>query len=104
MQKHVTVPAQNLPVERFWRIVAKRAILATGAEERPLVFGGNDTPGVMMAGAMRTYLNRFGVAPGSSVAIFTTNDSRLCACPRPRSGRHRGRRHHRQPRRMRTFA
>ena len=64
VQKHVAVPAQNLPVERFWRIVAKRAILATGAEERPLVFGGNDIPGVMMAGAMRTYLNRFGVAPG----------------------------------------
>ncbi len=40
-------------------------------EERPLVFGGNDIPGVMMAGAMRTYLNRFGVAPGRSVAIVT---------------------------------
>ena len=51
----------NLPVERLWRIAAKRAILATGAEERPLVFGGNDKPGVMMAGAMRTYLNRYGV-------------------------------------------
>ena len=44
-------------------------------EERPLVFGGNDIPGVMMAGAMRAYLNRYGVAPGRSVAIFTTNDS-----------------------------
>ena len=75
VQKHVRVPAKNLPVERFWRLVAKRTIVATGAEERPLMFGGNDTPGVMMAGAMRTYLNRFGVAPSSSVAIFTTNDS-----------------------------
>ena len=75
VQKHVRVPAKNLPVERFWRLVAKRTIVATGAEERPLMFGGNDTPGVMMAGAMRTYLNRFGVAPSRSVAIFTTNDS-----------------------------
>ncbi|MBS9721445.1 sarcosine oxidase subunit alpha family protein [Tianweitania sp. BSSL-BM11] len=75
VQKHVAVPAANRPVERFWRIAAKHAILATGAEERPLVFGGNDTPGVMTATAMRSYLNRFGVAPGKKVAIFTTNNS-----------------------------
>jgi sarcosine oxidase subunit alpha len=75
VQKHVPQPTAHRPVERFWRIAARRAILATGAEERPLVFGGNDVPGVMMAGAMRTYLNRFGVAPGRNVAIFTANDS-----------------------------
>ncbi len=75
VQKHVASPVARLPVERFWRIVAKQAILATGAEERPLVFGGNDLPGVMMAGAMRTYLNRYGIAPGQQVAIFTTNDT-----------------------------
>ncbi|QOZ36506.1 sarcosine oxidase subunit alpha family protein [Bradyrhizobium sp. CCBAU 53421] len=75
VQKHISEPRARLPVERLWRIVAKQAILATGAEERPLVFGGNDIPGVMMAGAMRTYLNRYGVAPGKSVAVVTTNDS-----------------------------
>ena len=75
VQKHVGFPAPNLPVERLWRIAAKQALLATGAEERPLVFGGNDIPGVMMAGAMRRYLNCHGVAPGHRVAIFTTNDS-----------------------------
>ncbi|SES24025.1 sarcosine oxidase subunit alpha family protein [Rhizobium sp. NFR03] len=75
VQKHVPVPLAARAVERLWRIVAKKALLATGAEERPLVFGGNDIPGVMMAGAMRTYLNRYGVAPGRQVAIFTTNDS-----------------------------
>jgi sarcosine oxidase subunit alpha len=75
VQKHVQAPLERLPVERLWRVVAKKALLATGAEERPLVFGGNDIPGVMMAGAMRTYLNRYAVAPGKRVAIFTTNDS-----------------------------
>ena len=75
VQKHMRDPRPEVPVERLWRIAAKQAILATGAEERPLVFGGNDIPGVMMAGAMRAYLNRYGVAPGRSVAIFTTNDS-----------------------------
>ncbi|MCF1465419.1 sarcosine oxidase subunit alpha [Agrobacterium vitis] len=75
VQKHIACPAANRPVERLWRIAAKKAILATGAEERPLVFGGNDIPGVMMAGAMRRYLNHYGVAPGKKTAIFTTNDS-----------------------------
>jgi sarcosine oxidase subunit alpha len=75
VQKHVAFPDANRPVERLWRIAARKAILATGSEERPLVFGGNDVPGVMMAGAMRTYLNRHAVAPGRKTAIFTTNDS-----------------------------
>ena len=75
VQKHVASPEKNRPIERLWRIVAKQAILATGAEERPLVFGGNDIPGVMVAGAMRRYLNAYAVAPGKRAAIFTTNDS-----------------------------
>ena len=75
VQKHIATPDPNRPVERLWRISARQAILASGAEERPVVFGGNDRPGVMMAGAMSTYLNRYGVAPGKRVAIFTTNDS-----------------------------
>ncbi|MBB2673154.1 UNVERIFIED_ORG: sarcosine oxidase subunit alpha [Rhizobium esperanzae] len=75
VQKHVALPDPERPLERLWRIVARQAILATGAEERPLVFGGNDIPGVMMAGAMRSYLNRQAVAPGKSTVIFTTNDA-----------------------------
>ena len=75
VQKHVAVPDPHRPVERLWRIVAKAAILATGAEERPLVFGGNDRPGVMMAGAMRAYLNRWSVAPGRRVGIFSNTDA-----------------------------
>ncbi|NLR98017.1 sarcosine oxidase subunit alpha family protein [Rhizobium sp. P38BS-XIX] len=75
VQKHISAPDVHQPVERLWRIIAKRAILATGAEERPLVFGGNDIPGVMMAGAMRSYLNRQAVAPGRRAVVFTTNQS-----------------------------
>ena len=75
VQKHVAMPDPDRPVERLWRIVARQAILATGAEERPLVFGGNDIPGVMMAGAMRSYLNRQAVAPGARTVVFTTNDA-----------------------------
>jgi methylglutamate dehydrogenase subunit C len=71
---HVPAPATHRVRQRLWKIVAKRTILAAGAIERPIVFGGNDRPGVMMASAVRTYVNRFGVAPGRSVVLFTTTD------------------------------
>ena len=62
------------PRQRYWRIVARRAVLAAGATERPLVFAGNDRPGVMLAGAVRAYLNRFAVAPGRAVVVATSGD------------------------------
>jgi methylglutamate dehydrogenase subunit C len=71
---HLPVPPTHLPRQRLWRIMAKRTILASGAIERPLVFPGNDRPGVMMASAVRCYLNRFAVRPGQRVALFTNND------------------------------
>ncbi len=71
---HLPRPEGHQPRQRLWKIVARRAVLATGALERPIVFGGNDLPGVMLASAVRTYLNRFRVAPGRHVALFTTCD------------------------------
>jgi heterotetrameric sarcosine oxidase alpha subunit len=71
---HVARPAAGVPRQRLWRIVAKEVILATGATERPVVFGGNDRPGVMLAGAVRSYINRFGVSPGKRAVVFTNND------------------------------
>ncbi len=71
---HLPLPPASQPRQRLWRIAAKRSILAAGAIERPIVFGGNDRPGMMMAAAVRTYVNRFGVTPGRRVALFTTND------------------------------
>ena len=71
---HVPVPPEHQPRQRLWRIVAKRTVVAAGALERPIVFGGNDVPGVMLASAMRTYLNRYAAAPAKRVALFTNND------------------------------
>jgi methylglutamate dehydrogenase subunit C len=71
---HLPVPPAHLPRQRLWKIVARRTILTAGALERPIVFGGNDRPGVMLASAVRTYVNRFGVVPGRKIAIFTTSD------------------------------
>ena len=64
----------NLPRECFWRITATRTILAAGAMERPIAFPMNDRPGIMLAGAVQTYLNRFGVVPGQRVTLFANND------------------------------
>jgi sarcosine oxidase subunit alpha len=71
---HVATPPPHEPRQRLWRIVAKQTILASGSIERPLVFGDNDLPGVMLAGAVRTYLNRFAVSPGRCAVVFTDND------------------------------
>jgi sarcosine oxidase subunit alpha len=61
--------------QRVWHIRARQVVLATGAHERPLVFSGNDRPGVMLAGAVRTYINRYAVKPGNRAVVATTNDS-----------------------------
>ncbi|ROU03345.1 sarcosine oxidase subunit alpha family protein [Histidinibacterium lentulum] len=66
--------APDLPRECFWRIVARRAILCAGALERPVAFPGNDRPGVMTASAVRSYVTRWGVAPGRAVTLFTATD------------------------------
>ena len=63
------------PREKLWRIRADEVILAQGAIERPLVFDGNDTPGVMLASAANTFALRYGVAVGKSVALMAAHDS-----------------------------
>lgn len=65
----------HAPRERHWIVRAGQVILATGALERPLVFPGNDRPGVMLASAVERYLTRWGVLAGRNAAIFTNNDS-----------------------------
>lgn len=61
--------------QRLHRVRAVQVVLATGAFERPLVFAHNDIPGVMLASSVSTYINRYGVAPGKKLLLFTTNDS-----------------------------
>ncbi|WP_101653153.1 2Fe-2S iron-sulfur cluster-binding protein [Brevibacterium ihuae] len=72
------VPA-GISRERVWHIRARQVVLATGALEQPLVFAGNDRPGVVLAGAARTYLNRYAVAIGHRIVVATTNDSAYAA-------------------------
>ena len=69
----------GVPRQRLWRIRARQVVLATGAIERPLVFKNNDLPGIMLANAARTYINRYAVLPGKRVVVATNNDSAYAA-------------------------
>ncbi|MEA2117790.1 sarcosine oxidase subunit alpha family protein [Halovibrio sp. HP20-50] len=59
---------------RLHRVRAGQVILSTGAHERPLVYAGNDVPGNLLAGAVSTYIRRYGVAPGRKLVLSTSND------------------------------
>lgn len=72
---HLPQPAPHQPRQRAWNIRAGAAVIATGALERPLIFPGNDKPGVMLADAARSYTLQYGVAPGRAVTVFTNNDT-----------------------------
>jgi sarcosine oxidase, subunit alpha len=60
--------------ERLWQLRAREVVLATGAIEQPLVFPGNDRPGIMLASAAHTYLHRYGVRAGTRAAVVTATD------------------------------
>jgi sarcosine oxidase subunit alpha len=65
--------------ERLWHVRPGSVVLAAGAIERPVVFPGNDRPGVMLASAARTYLHRYGVFVGSRAVIAAADDGAYVA-------------------------
>jgi sarcosine oxidase subunit alpha len=69
----------HLSRQRVWHIRAGQVVSATGAHERPIAFADNDRPGIMLAAAARTYVNRYAVLPGRRAVVFTTNDSAYAA-------------------------
>ncbi|MFQ6548732.1 sarcosine oxidase subunit alpha family protein [Aestuariibius sp. 2305UL40-4] len=62
------------PRRRMWKIRARAIVTATGAIERPLAFQNNDVPGVMLASAVRDYVEGYGVSPGDRTVVVTNND------------------------------
>ncbi len=70
---HLAAPPAHMTRERLWQVRAREIVLAAGAIERPLVFPGNDRPGIMLADAARLYLNRYGVRAGTRAVLATTN-------------------------------
>ena len=76
---HLSKPDPDLPRERLWQVRAGKVIIAQGMIERHMVFDGNDKPGVMLAGAAQTYLNKFGTRVGNRVAVYTACDTAYAA-------------------------
>jgi sarcosine oxidase subunit alpha len=74
LSDHLPGPSKGQWRERLWQVRARAVVLAAGAIERPLVFPGNDRPGILLAGAAQTYLNRFGVRVGRRAVIVTSCD------------------------------
>lgn len=71
---HLPAPVPGKPRQILWRLYSRRAVLCAGATERPIAFANNDRPGIMLAGALRAYANRWGAAADRRVAVFTNND------------------------------
>ena len=76
---HLAQLPPDTPRERQWQVRAREVVLSAGAIERPLVFAGNDRPGIMLAGAARTWLNRYGVLPGTRAVLVTAADEAYAA-------------------------
>ena len=72
---HLPKTDKYTPKQRLWYIRAKEVVISSGSIERPLVFGNNDTPGVMLSSAAKEYLKVYGVLVGKKPVIFTNNDS-----------------------------
>ena len=72
---HLEKKSEFTPRQKLWYIRCKEVILSTGSIERPIVFGNNDTPGVMLSSGAKEYMKVYGVLVGRKPIIFTNNDS-----------------------------
>jgi len=72
---HLPKTDKYTPKQRLWYIRAEEVVISSGSIERPLVFGNNDAPGVMLSSAAKEYLKIYGVLVGKKPIIFTNNDS-----------------------------
>jgi sarcosine oxidase subunit alpha len=73
----VAVMQRDLPhvEERLVKARAKTLVVAPGLIERPYVFEGNDTPGVILSTAARRLINLYAVKPGERAVVFSANES-----------------------------
>jgi sarcosine oxidase subunit alpha len=75
---HLARPAHDEYARQcLWLVRAKAVILATGAFERPVLFADNDRPGIMLANAVRTYIERFAVLPGRNAVVVADDGSAM---------------------------
>ncbi len=61
------------------QVRARHHVFATGTIEQPLVFAGNDLPGVMLSGGALRLVHMYAVRPGYRAVVATTDDRGLDA-------------------------
>jgi len=71
---HMHTPDAGKPRQILWRIYTQKTLLCAGATERPIGFENNDRPGIMLAGSLRAYANRWAATPAQRIAVFTNNE------------------------------
>ena len=59
------------------RIRTGHIVVATGALEQPLLFPGNDLPGVMLPGAVRRLVRDFAISPGRRAVVIAADERGL---------------------------
>lgn len=65
--------SHDIAPERLVKARVGSLVVAPGLIERPYVFSGNDTPGVMLSGAARRLINLWAVKPGSKAVVLSAN-------------------------------
>ena len=75
ISEHMPKTEKFMPKQKLWYIRAKEVVISSGSIERPIVFGNNDTPGIMLSSAAKEYMKVYGVLVGKKPLIFTNNDS-----------------------------
>ncbi|MCF6301661.1 MAG: 2Fe-2S iron-sulfur cluster-binding protein, partial [Devosiaceae bacterium] len=76
---HLPSPEPENSRERLWQVRATKVIIAQGAIARHMVFPDNDRPGILLAGAAQTFLNKYSVTVGQNVGVYTACDSAYAA-------------------------
>ena len=56
------------------KLRAKHVVVATGAHEVPAVFERNDLPGVMLTSGVQRLVHLYGVRPGTTALVATSDD------------------------------
>lgn len=59
---------------RLWTLRGRRVVVACGASEQPMVFAGNDRPGVLLCSALSALIHRWAVLPMERVLIAACED------------------------------
>ncbi|MBF0224382.1 MAG: (2Fe-2S)-binding protein [Desulfobacterales bacterium] len=60
--------------ERYIEVRAKSIVIATGCQERPLIFDNNDLPGIMQINCAHRLLHTYGILPGERAVFSVSHD------------------------------